>query len=173
MSVVLDDDLNEKKSSLKKVTTKKLKNVHMNEPAQPSVTNEVYESIPEANHFYGLVPTELKRNTKGLVTKVLSMPAKHRSKILETKLNQSDYVNTYLSKYMCFDMLGYLNDHVKFAMCYGINFVETMMIPELTPEQLATLRELQNKNNLKPCNNDNDSTNRTPTGNQTPGEIVV
>jgi hypothetical protein len=111
--------------------TKSKKPIAMNDPPpkQPNIksnTDIEYEQPLNNNHFLGFLPDELKANIKLMAIKALSVPASTRSQILQYKLATSQYINLYLNNYVVFDQLALCNDHIKFALVYGVSMFETM-----------------------------------------------
>jgi len=130
--------------------TKTKKPIAMNEP--PKIQHEARIEPINKGYFYGHLPDELKDNVKNVVLRAVSMPAKQKAPLLHSKLSKSDYINRYLNKYLIVDQIAVMNDHLKFALVYGFNMLETMMTdpsqiqqatkntpPEQTDEQKLNL----------------------------------
>jgi len=112
--------------------TKKAMNHPLNEPpkrAQPMNLPNELESFN--NYFHGFVPDELKHGLKSMLLYGLSMPApKMKRKKMLMNLHQSKFTDEYLKKYLHIDMLSGLDDHTKFVMVYGMNYIDAYMSPE-------------------------------------------
>ena len=110
--------------------TKSKKAMCINNPP----TRQLHPEIQIATNNYefdGVMPDELKGNLKSLAILGMSYPAGHKKKQLAINLHNSKYVNAYLSKYMCIDMISCLDDHSKFAITYGMNFIDALMSSEV------------------------------------------
>ena len=110
--------------------TKSKKAMCINNPP----TRQLHPEIQIATNNYefdGVMPDELKCNLKSLAILGMSYPAGHKKKQLAINLHNSKYVNAYLAKYMCIDMISCLDDHSKFAITYGMNFIDALMSSEV------------------------------------------
>jgi hypothetical protein len=122
-------NLNSPKNTKSKPTKSK-KAMCINNPP----TRQLHPEIQIATNNYefdGVMPDELKGNLKSLAILGMSYPAGHKKKQLAINLHNSKYVNAYLSKYMCIDMISCLDDHSKFAITYGMNFIDALMSSEV------------------------------------------
>lgn len=127
-------DIKSLNSPKAQATPKSRKPIAMNEPPKMQKFNSVIsENVePPKGYFYGVLPDELKDNVKNIAIRGLSLPAKQRAPLLQAKLLKSDYINRYLNRYLVVDQLAIMNDHVKFALVYGFNFLDTMTM-DITP----------------------------------------
>jgi len=126
----------------KKAPKKSKKAVVMNPHNKFVKKEEFHEEETQKNHFKGFIPDELVNNSKNLVIKGASMIGKSRSDILYTKLASSKYVNAYLNNYFMLNMLGQLNDHVKLGLVFGVCYLESVLMPVITPEQTTKNNEV-------------------------------
>ncbi len=99
-----------------------------NPPTRQNYNPEI--QIATNYEFEGIMPDELKGNLKSLAILGMSYPAGHKKKQLAINLHNSKYVNAYLSKYMCIDIISGLDDHSKFAITYLMNFIDALMSSE-------------------------------------------
>ena len=122
---------------------KSRKPIAMNMPPPKIQTSDFDNAEPPKGHFYGYMPSELRDNVKNIAIKSMSIPAKNRAPFLHAKLHHSDYINKYLNKYLMVDSIAMMNDHFKFALVYGFNFVETMMMDVTQIHALAQKAQQQ------------------------------
>ena len=114
-------------------------------------TRQLHPEIQIATNNYefeGVMPSELQGNLKSLAILGMSYPAGHKKKQLAINLHNSKYVNAYLSKYMCIDMISGLDDHSKFAITYGMNFIDALMTTETPNVAIINKQQDQDKQNL-------------------------
>ena len=114
-------------------------------------TRQLHPEIQIANNyeFDGVMPDELKGNLKSLAILGMSYPAGHKKKQLAINLHNSKYVNAYLSKYMCIDMISCLDDHSKFGIAYLMNFIDALMSSTEAPNvAIINKQQDQDKQNL-------------------------
>lgn len=101
-------------------------------PPKVSQSNKVSQflkkELNEDSKFIGEVPNEISRFSAPMIIKGLSYPARDRKQLLEYKLNNSEYTNKYLKKYICVDKVAGLNDHLKFGLVYAVNLAESMLV---------------------------------------------
>lgn len=138
MTEINDNDISNTK--IKVHHEKKLGSIKMNRP----VSNNIQYISEDNKHFENYIPKELNCNLKQIVKKGLSLPAKNKSHILYNKIEESTFINEYLNKYLCLDLIAKFNDHVKFGLVYAISYFETMMTNEennMTPERMSNLME--------------------------------
>ena len=123
-------DIKSLNSPKAQATPRSKKPIAMNEPPKMQKFNSVIsENVePPKGYFYGVLPDELKDNVKNIAIRGLSLPVKQRAPILQAKLSKSEYINRYLNRYLVVDQLAVLNDHAKFALVYGFNVLETIMM---------------------------------------------
>ena len=126
----------------KKAPKKSKKAIVMNPHNKFVKKEEEFHEEETKNHFKGCIPDELVNNSKTLVIKGASMIGKSRSDILYTKLASSKYVNAYLNSYMMMNVLGQLNDHVKMGLVFGVCYLESVLMPVITPEQTTKNNEV-------------------------------
>ena len=123
--------------------TKSKKPMCINNPP----TRQLHPEIQIATNNYefeGIMPDELKGNLKSLAILGMSYPAGHKKKQLAINLHNSKYVNAYLSKYMCIDIISGLDDHSKFAITYGMNFIDAIMSSTEVPNIAIINKQQQN-----------------------------
>ena len=77
------------------------------------------------------IPDELKHGVKDVVIGGMALGGRHNKKYLRHKLEHSKYINKYLERYLLLDQIGFLNDHAKFALAYGMLLFEANTLPEL------------------------------------------
>lgn len=96
---------------------------------------EVYEkppNQPKQHHpVMSEIPDELKNGVKDIVVNTLSLGGRHNSAYLKFRLKNSKFINQYLDNYMLLDKIGFLNDHAKFALSYGMLLFEANTAPLL------------------------------------------
>ena len=110
--------------------TKSKKAMCINNPPARQNYNPEIQIATNNYEFDGVMPDELKGNLKSLAILGMSYPAGHKKKQLAINLHNSKYVNAYLSKYMCIDIISGLDDHSKFGIAYLMNFIDALMSSE-------------------------------------------
>jgi hypothetical protein len=139
-------NLNSPKNTKSKPTKSK-KAMCINNPP----TRQLHPEIQIATNNYefeGVMPSELQGNLKSLAILGMSFPAGNKKKALALNLHKSTYVNAYLSKYMCFDIISGLDDHSKFAITYGMNFIDALMTTEAPNIAIINKQQDQEKQNV-------------------------
>ena len=125
--------------------TKSKKPMYINNPPtrqlQPEIATNNYE-------FENIMPNELQGNLKSLAILGMSFPAGNKKKALALNLHKSTYINAYLSKYMCFDIISGLDDHSKFGIAYLMNFIDALMTTEAPNIAIINKQQDQDKQNL-------------------------
>ncbi len=135
--------------NIKSKPTKSKKAMCINNPPARQNYNPEIQIATNNYEFDGIMPDELKGNLKSLAILGMSYPAGHKKKQLAINLHNSKYVNAYLSKYMCIDMISCLDDHSKFAIAYGMNFIDALMSSTEVPNvAIINKQQDQDKQNL-------------------------
>ena len=121
---VKPSDLESPKAKIKEIKSKKPLNLYNDKP-------QVQHAAPVHRPTMGEIPDELRGGVKDVVINFMSRGGRHNQKYLQHKLQESRYVNKYLERYLLLDQLGFLNDHAKFALTYGMLLFEANTLPEL------------------------------------------
>jgi len=104
-----------------------------------------FKNISSNNFFDGMIPQELSGGLKNICLLGMSMPIlKHKQKKLLYNLRESRYIDNYLNKYLTIDMISSLDDHTKFIMCYGMNYLDAFV----THDPTGTMQAENKKNNV-------------------------
>ena len=128
--------------------SKSKKPMCINNPPTRQNYNPEIQIATNNYEFDGVMPDELKGNLKSLAILGMSYPAGHKKKQLAINLHNSKYVNAYLSKYMCIDMISCLDDHSKFGIAYLMNFIDALMTTEAPNIAIINKQQDQDKQNL-------------------------
>ena len=140
-------DIQKKINEIKVKKTPKKKLHPVNNPPRKVIQEEQQINNISSNNSYfeGTVPQELSAGLKSLCLLGLSMPIqKHKQKRLLCNLRDSKYIDNYLNKYLTIDMISNLDDHTKFIMCYGMNYLDAFCLNDTT----GTLHENKKNNNI-------------------------
>jgi len=121
---VKPSDLESPKAKIKDKKSKKPLNLYNDKP-------QVQHTVPVHRPTMGEIPDELRHGVKDIVINALSRGGRHNQKYLQHKLEESRFMNKYLERYLLLDQLGFLNDHAKFALTYGMLLFEANTLPEL------------------------------------------
>jgi len=108
--------------------------------------HQEFNNITSNNSYFdGMVPHELSGGLKNICLLGMSQPIqKHKQKRLLCNLRESKYIDNYLNKYLTIDMISGLDDHTKFIMCYGMNYLDAF----ITNDTTGTLQAENKKNNV-------------------------
>ena len=112
------------KKVVKAEKSKKPLDLYGKPPSKPKPPPEFVPHMSE-------IPDELKHGVKDVVIGGMALGGRHNKKYLRHKLEQSKYINKYLERYLLLDQIGFLNDHAKFALAYGMLLFEANTLPEL------------------------------------------
>jgi len=129
--------------------TKSKKPMCINNPPTRQNYNPEIQIATNNYEFEGVMPNELQGNLKSLAILGMSFPAGNKKKALALNLHKSTYINAYLSKYMCFDIISGLDDHSKFGIAYLMNFIDAIMSSTEAPNvAIINKQQDQDKQNL-------------------------